>query len=96
MEAFVRRWAAIFAGAGALWMILVLWFGSLRLAILSNYPGAFAARWVYYRGIAPSVTLIYAFNVWLVLTSSVEWAVIGLALRGMLRCLSRFRHSRLA
>ena len=86
----------VFAVAGALWMILVLWFGSLRLAILSNYPGAFAARWVQYRGIGPSPTLVYAFNVWLVLTSSVEWVLIGLALRVVLRWLSRVRHSHLA
>ena len=77
-------------------MILVLWFGSVRLAILSNYPGAFAARWVQYKGIGPSRTIIYAFDVWLVLTSSVEWVVIGLALRGVFRWLSRVRHSRLA
>ena len=95
-EASVRRWAVIFAVAGALWMILVLWFGSLRLAILSNYPGAFAASWVQYRGIAPPPTLIYAFNVWLVLTSAVEWAAVGLMLRGGLRRLSKRGHSQLA
>jgi hypothetical protein len=81
----VRRWAGIFAVAGALWMIVVLRFGSLALARLSNYPGAFAARWVQYRGIGPSPALVCAFNVWLVLTSSIEWMVIGLALRGVLR-----------
>ena len=83
------RWAGIFAVAGALWMILALRFGSLHLARLSNYPGAFAARWVQYRGIGPSPALICAFNVWLVLTSSIEWVVIGLALRAMLRRLSK-------
>ncbi len=87
--ASVRRWAMVFAIAGALWMILVLWFGSLRLAILSNYPGAFAARWVQYRGIGPSPTLVYTFNVWLVLTSSIEWVVIGLVVRALLPRLSK-------
>src|SRR5215467_11631697 len=71
-EASVRRWAVIFAVAGALWMILVLWFGSLRLVILSNYPGAFAARWVHYRRIAPSPPLINAFNAWLLLTRALQ------------------------
>lgn len=85
----MRRWAGIFAVAGALWMIVVLRFGSLPLARLSNYPGAFAARWVQYRGIGPSPALVWAFDVWLVLTSSIEWVVIGLALRAMLRPLSR-------
>ena len=40
----MRRWAGIFAVAGAVWMTLVLRFGSLTLARLSNYPGAFAAK----------------------------------------------------
>jgi hypothetical protein len=62
-------------------MILVLSVGSLRLATFSNYPGALAARWVQFRGIAPSLALIWAFNIWLVLTSAVEWAVVGLVLR---------------
>jgi hypothetical protein len=81
----MRRWAGIFAVAGAVWMTLVLRFGSLTLARLSNYPGAFAARWVQYRGIGPSPALVFAFNVWLVLTSSIECVVIGLALRAVLR-----------
>jgi hypothetical protein len=95
-EASVKRWAVIFAVAGALCMILVLWFGSLRLAILSNYPGAFAARWVKYRGIAPSPAFFYAFNVWLVLTSAIEWVAVGLMLRGVLRRLMKLRGSQLA
>jgi hypothetical protein len=85
----VRRWAGIFAVAGAVWMILVLRFGSLPLARLSNYLGAFSARWVQYRGIGPSPALIFAFNVWLILTSSIEWVVIGLALRAVLLRLSK-------
>ena len=84
-EAPVRRWGGIFAVAGGVWMILVLRFGSLPLARLSNYPGAFAARWVQYRGIGPSPALVFAFSVWLVLTSSIEWVVIRLALRVALR-----------
>ena len=81
----MKKWAGILAVAGALWMTLVLRFGSLRLARLSNYPGAFGARWVQYRGIGPSPALVLAFNIWLVLTSSIEWVVIGLALRAVLR-----------
>jgi len=91
----MRKWAAIFAVAGALWMILVLWLGSLPLARLSNYPGTFAARWVQFRGIAPSPALIWAFNIWLVLTSAIEWAAIGLVLN-LLRSLPRSGESQLA
>ena len=85
----MRKWSAIFAVAGALWMILVLQFGTLPLARLSNYPGAFAARWIQYRGIGPSPALVYAFNVWLVMTSSIEWVAIGLALQAVLRRISK-------
>src|SRR5215813_7707670 len=77
-------------------MILVLWLGSLHLARLSNYPGTFAARWVQFRGIAPSPALIRGFNVWLVLTSAIEWVAIGLVLRTLLRRLSRSSNSQLA
>jgi hypothetical protein len=69
-------------------MILVMWFGSLPLARLSNYPGTFAARWVQFRGIAPSAALVLVFNVWLVLTSAVEWVVVGLVLQSVFRRLS--------
>jgi hypothetical protein len=84
----VKRWA-IFGVAGALWMILVLQSGSFALATFSNYPGTFAARWVQYRGIAPPPALIWAFNVWLILTSAIEWVAVGLTLRAVLRHLSK-------
>jgi len=74
----VKKWATIFGVAGALWMILVLRSGSLALAAVSNYPGSFAARWVQYRGIAPSPVLIRAFNVWVVFSSAIAWVAVGL------------------
>ncbi|MGB7011165.1 MAG: hypothetical protein WBD97_12250, partial [Pseudolabrys sp.] len=67
------------------WMILVLQSGSLAVATYSNYPGVFAARWVQYREIAPSATTVWTFNIWLVLTSAVEWVAVGLAPRVMMR-----------
>jgi hypothetical protein len=79
------KWAAIFAVAGAVWMILVLQSGSLALATYSNYPGVFAARWVQYRGIGPSATTVWTFKIWLVLTSAIEWVAVGAALRVMMR-----------
>ena len=69
-------------------MIIVLVSGSLSLARISNYPGVFAARWVQYRGIAPSAAIVWGFNIWLVLTSAIEWAVVGLLLRFVVRCFS--------
>ena len=86
----MKKWAAGLALAGALWMIVVLNTGSLPLAEVSNYPGVFASRGGQYKGIAPSLAMVWAFNVWLVLTSSAEWIVVGLGLRAVfIRFLSR-------
>jgi hypothetical protein len=85
----MKKWALILGLAGALWMVFVLYSKSLSLAFVSNYPGVFAARWVQYRGIAPSVETIFAFNVWLVLTSALEWIAVGLIIRSLLRMPSR-------
>jgi|SRR5207249_3976151 len=81
----MKKWAAISAIAGAVWMILVLYSGSIPLATVSNYPGVFAARWVQYRGIAPSSAMVWTFNIFLVLTSAIEWITVGLALRAIAR-----------
>ena len=40
----IERWAAILGIAGGLWMIFVVGTGLLFLAMLTRYPGAFAAR----------------------------------------------------
>jgi hypothetical protein len=65
-----EKGALILGVAGALWMVFVLYSKSLSLALFSNYPGAFAARWVQYRGIGPSAGTIFAFNIWLVVTEA--------------------------
>lgn len=67
----------VFGLAGATWMALVLLVGSPHLAVVSNYPGMFAARWVHYRGIAPSSKVVWMFNGWLVVTSALEWIGVG-------------------
>ena len=79
----MKKWAIALSVAGALWMIVVLTSGSLFLAQISNYPGVFSSRWLQYRGIAPSQVTVWTFNFWLVLTSAVEWNVVGLAVRAM-------------
>jgi hypothetical protein len=85
----MTKWAVILGSAGALWMVLVLYSKSLPLAMVSNYPGVFAARWVQYRGIAPSAGSVLAFNIWLVLTSALEWIAVGLLIRSTIRFRSR-------
>jgi hypothetical protein len=85
----MKKWALILGLAGALWMVFVLHSKSLPLARVSNYPGVFAARGVQYRGIAPSDGIVLAFNIWLVLTSALEWILLGLVVRSTVRLLPR-------
>jgi hypothetical protein len=66
-------------------MIAALVSRSLVLGEISNYPGVFAARWVQYRGIAPSAAIAWGSNIWLVLTRAIEWEAIGLAVSFALR-----------
>ena len=81
----MKKRALILGLAAALWMVFVLHTKSLHLARMSNYPGVFAARWVTYRGIAPSAGTVLAFNIWLVLTSALEWIAVGLVVRSTIR-----------
>jgi len=85
----MKKWALILGLAGAFWMVFVLYSKSLPLARVSNYPGVFAARRVQYRGIAPSGGTVLIFNIWLVLTSALEWIALGLVVRSTLRLGSR-------
>ena len=73
----MKRPLVIAALVGAAWMTLVIVEGWYRLAMRTNYPGMLFARFVRYRGIAPSATIVSLFNVWLVLTSALQWAVIA-------------------
>jgi hypothetical protein len=82
----MKKWALILGLAGAFWMVLVLHCNSLSLALFSNYPGIVAARWIQYRGIAPS---IFAFNIWLVLTSALEWIAVDLIVCSLISMRSR-------
>ena len=59
------------------------------LAKVSNYPGVFAPRWVQYRAIAPSAGAVVVFNIWLVLTSALEWIAVDLVVRSTNRLRSR-------
>ncbi len=84
----MKKWAINLGTAGTLWMAFVC-SKSLPLAAVSNYPGVFAATWVQYRGIAPSTRTTLAFNIWLVLTSGLEWILVGFVVRLSLRLRSR-------
>jgi hypothetical protein len=86
----MRKWLLVLGLAGAAWMTLVLYLGSLRLAIISNYPGFFLSRWsVHNGGIAPSLWTLWMFNGLLVLTSSLEWVIVGTIAWGIARRFSK-------
>jgi hypothetical protein len=75
----MKKWLLVLAIAGAAWMGLVEYVGSLRLATMSNYLGYWLAlKCVRYRGMAPSVWTLWLFNGLLVITSSLEWVAVGL------------------
>jgi len=74
---------------GAGWMTFVMTFvlylGSSLLVTISNYPGQLLAEWArtwwgYYRGGSPGGTSSepVRIKIWLVVTSALEWAVVGL------------------
>ncbi len=81
----MKKWVVVLGLAGAIWMIFVIYSGHPFLAVVTNYPGMFAARWVQYRGIAPSSLVVLMFNTWLVLTSCLEWIAVGLLGRAIAR-----------
>jgi hypothetical protein len=86
----MRKWLLVLGLAGAAWMTIVLYLRSLRLAIISNYPGFFLARWcVHYGGNAPSLWTLWMFNGLLVLTSSLEWVIVGIIAWGIARRFSK-------
>jgi len=70
---------------GAGWMTFVLYLGSSLLVSISDYPGQLLAQWarnwwVYSRGGSPggiSSESVWI-KIWLVVTSALEWAVVGL------------------
>ena len=86
----MRKWLLVLGLAGAAWMSFVLYLGSLRLAMISNYPGFFLARWwVHYGGTAPSLWTLWMFNGLLVLTSFFEWVIVGIIAWGIARRFSK-------
>jgi len=70
---------------GAGWMTFVLYLGSSLLVRISNYPGQLLAEWarnwwVYNSGDNPGAISSEPvwIKIWLVVTSALEWAVVGL------------------
>lgn len=73
----MKRIVVVAATMGAAWMIVVIWMGSVRLAYATNYLGLATVNWLpQARGIAPPINFLVG-NVWLVVTSAFQWAIVG-------------------
>ena len=75
----MRKWAAISGILGAVWMLVLLWARSDGLVFLTNYPALLLT--VLLVPIDGSAFIFYAS---LVLSSAIQWAVIGLLFRAIL------------
>jgi hypothetical protein len=83
-------------------MTFVLYLGSSLLVSVSNYPGQLLAEWarnwwVYYRGDSPAGISFESvwIKIWLVVTSALEWAVVGLIVLAIVqRALQRSQQKR--
>jgi hypothetical protein len=63
----------------AAWMSVVVYSGSLRLAVATDYPGLVAANMlVRSSGDCPSVQMVWLFNACLILSSASLWIGVGL------------------
>lgn len=99
----LRKWLLIFGLFGAGWMAFALYLGSWLLVTISNYPGQLLAQWAhdwwaYYRGDAPAggtrpLETLWI-NVWLVLTSALEWTLVGLMVCAIAQRISERRRKR--
>jgi hypothetical protein len=81
----VRKWALISAILGAVWMLVLIWARSLRLVSLTNYP----ALWLTASLVPIHHGSAFIFYASLVLSSAIQWAVIGLLLRAILQKISK-------
>ena len=78
----MRKWAAISGILGA--VLVLLWARSLRLVYLTNYPALWLTALL-----VPIHGSAFIFYAALVLSSAIQWAVIGLLVRAILLKISK-------
>ena len=79
----MRKWVAIFGTLGAVWMLVLLWEHSLRLVFLTDYPALLlTASLVPIQPIHENAFIFYAA---MVVSSAIQWAVIGVVFRAICR-----------
>ena len=74
----MRKWAAISGILGAVWMLVLLWVRSPRLVYITDYPALLLTA-----SLVPFYGRAFIFYASLVLSSAVQWAVIGLLFRAL-------------
>ena len=81
----MRKCVAIFGILGAVWMLVLLWEHSLRLVFLTDYPALLlTASLVPIQPIHENAFIFY-FYAALVVSSAIQWAVIGAVFRAICR-----------
>ena len=83
----MRKWAVTSGILGAGWMLALLSARSIRLVFLTNYPALWlTASLVPINPIHGSALAFYA---GLVLSSAIQWALVGLLFRAILHRISK-------
>jgi hypothetical protein len=79
----MKKWVAVFGILGAVWMLVLLWEHSLRLVLLTDYPALLlTASLVPIQPIHENAFIFYAA---MVVSSAIQWAVIGVVFRAICR-----------
>src|SRR5215831_3968272 len=76
----MRKWAEISGILGAVWMLVLLWVRSVRLVYITDYPALLLTA-----SLVPLHRRAFIFYASLVLSSAIQWAVIGLLFRAVRR-----------
>jgi hypothetical protein len=86
----MKRLPLLLGLLGAAWMALAIQIVAVRAVFLTNYIGYRTA--VMLPQIGREIPLwqdVWIFNSWLVLTSAIEWALVGFVIQFAIRKLSR-------
>jgi hypothetical protein len=79
----MKKWVAIFGILGAVWMLVLLWEHSLRLVFLTDYPALLLTASLV--PIQPTHENAFIFYAAMVVSSAIQWAVIGAVFRAICR-----------
>ena len=76
----MRKWAETSGILGAVWMLVLLWVRSPRLVYITDYPALLLTA-----SLVPLHGSGFIFYFSLVLSSAIQWALIGILFRALRR-----------